>query len=164
MFLIVPSQNEKRACYNLWLLWMPCLIQRIQVRFSPLVFHCLCSVLSMVRWCLVFFVFPEALLTSVFFNFLLFSFLFFILFFWDKVVCSTECPWTRHVTETGLVSTSLLLTLLSTRITVMSDEPSSSPGSSWCYKETEHLPTPERELSVLFWTSLARSLMSSVQI
>lgn len=82
MFLIVPSQNEKRACYNLWLLWMPCLLQRTQVRFSPLVFHCLCSVLLMVRWCLVFFVFvfPEALLTFVFFNFLLFSFLFFIFF------------------------------------------------------------------------------------
>lgn len=43
------------------------------------------------------------------------------------------------------MSTSLLSTLLSARITVMSDKPSSSPGSSSCYKETEHLPSNSRK-------------------
>lgn len=161
MFLIVTSQNEKRdCCYNLLLLWMPCLFQGTHTRFSSLL--CLCSILLMVRWHLVVFgfVFPEALLT---FNFVFF--LFFPSFFSDKVLCTQSAP-----------KLTMLLRL------VLCPHPycqhCSALGLQWCQtnravlldllhvtrKQSISQVTPGRELSVLFWTSLVWNLMSSVQI
>lgn len=160
MFLIVTSQNEKRDCYdNLLLLWMPCLFPGTHTRFSSLL--CLCSILLMVRWHLVFFVFvfPEALLTFNFVFFLFFS----SFFFSDKVLRTQSAP-----------KLTMLLRL------VLCPHPycqhCSALGLQWCQtnqavlldllhvirKQSISQVTPGRELSVLFWTSLAWNLMSSV--